>query len=257
MAARTCGAIGFPFVSVCWTPRSGPIATMLSNDELIWNNYCDHYGAVGSELTSEYETSLQIALRDRKQDTQQCQSWKTKQSGAFRVVADAPTAYFLTDYQSHLPRVFNHAAWQEFFAISLCQERDRSLLFIAKTQDFVTNQMDADIRQTLDAFAHGYRYLYLKSLDDREDLSRSRQPTPLSRREVECLCWLASGKTIFEAATILGISERTLRFHISNARERLGVSTTVQAIVAAAFAYGFDPHDGRRSIYAMSRSQLQ
>ena len=79
----------------------------------------------------------------------------------------------------------------------------------------------------------------------------------LSRREAECLQWLAAGKTLGEAATIIGISERTLRFHVANARERLGVATTIQAVVAASLVYGFHPSDTRRSIYAISRTPSQ
>jgi hypothetical protein len=70
---------------------------------------------------------------------------------------------------------------------------------------------------------------------------------------VQCLHWLAAGKTFSEAAIILDIAERTLRFHVGNAKKKLGVSTTMQAVVAAALEYGFDPKDPRQSIYYTSR----
>ena len=87
-------------------------------------------------------------------------------------------------------------------------------------------------------------------------LDTPESPPNLSRREIECLQWLAAGKTLQEAATILDISERTLRFHIANARNRFGVATTMQAVVAAALRYGFNPKDARRSIYAATRGQF-
>jgi DNA-binding CsgD family transcriptional regulator len=41
----------------------------------------------------------------------------------------------------------------------------------------------------------------------------------LSARELDCLKWTAEGKTAWEASVILGITERTVRFHLNAARE--------------------------------------
>jgi DNA-binding CsgD family transcriptional regulator len=43
----------------------------------------------------------------------------------------------------------------------------------------------------------------------------------ISARELDCLKWIAAGKTAWEASVILGISERTVRFHLNGAREKL------------------------------------
>jgi DNA-binding NarL/FixJ family response regulator len=55
----------------------------------------------------------------------------------------------------------------------------------------------------------------------------------LSDREIEVLTWAASGKTSAEIAKILGISKRTIDFHIDNAREKLGVKNRTQAVIKA------------------------
>jgi DNA-binding NarL/FixJ family response regulator len=55
----------------------------------------------------------------------------------------------------------------------------------------------------------------------------------LARREVETLTWAARGKTSLEIAQILGLSKRTVDFHIENARAKLGVATRMQAVVKA------------------------
>jgi DNA-binding CsgD family transcriptional regulator len=55
----------------------------------------------------------------------------------------------------------------------------------------------------------------------------------LSPREVECLSWAAAGKTDAEIGRILAISPRTTRFHIENAKKKLGVATRVQAVAEA------------------------
>jgi DNA-binding response OmpR family regulator len=55
----------------------------------------------------------------------------------------------------------------------------------------------------------------------------------LAEREVETLTWAARGKTSAEIATILGLSKRTVDFHINNARGKLGVITRTQAVMKA------------------------
>ncbi|AQW32653.1 response regulator transcription factor [Ralstonia syzygii subsp. celebesensis] len=69
--------------------------------------------------------------------------------------------------------------------------------------------------------------------------ARPRSPAPavpLSEREVEVLAWSARGKTSGEIATILGLSKRTVDFHIDNARQKLGVATRIEAVVKASSA---------------------
>ena len=55
----------------------------------------------------------------------------------------------------------------------------------------------------------------------------------MSARELDCLSWTAAGKTAWEASIILGISERTVRFHLNVAREKLNCATTTQAVAKA------------------------
>jgi DNA-binding CsgD family transcriptional regulator len=55
----------------------------------------------------------------------------------------------------------------------------------------------------------------------------------ISARELDCLKWTAAGKTAWEASVILGISERTVRFHLNAAREKLECATTTQAVAKA------------------------
>jgi DNA-binding CsgD family transcriptional regulator len=61
----------------------------------------------------------------------------------------------------------------------------------------------------------------------------SDQELLISARELDCLKWTAAGKTASEASIILGISERTVRFHLNAAREKLDCVTTTQAVAKA------------------------
>ncbi|MCA1493554.1 helix-turn-helix transcriptional regulator [Sinorhizobium alkalisoli] len=55
----------------------------------------------------------------------------------------------------------------------------------------------------------------------------------LTLRETEVLTWSAAGKSYWEIATILGISERTVRFFMTNARRKLNVVSNTQAVAQA------------------------
>jgi DNA-binding CsgD family transcriptional regulator len=55
----------------------------------------------------------------------------------------------------------------------------------------------------------------------------------LSAKELDCLKWTAAGKTAWEASIILGITERTVRFHLNTARGKLKCATTTQAVAKA------------------------
>jgi len=55
----------------------------------------------------------------------------------------------------------------------------------------------------------------------------------LTAREKDCLQWAAIGKTSWEMAQILQISERTVVFHLTNAAGKLGAVNRRQAVVRA------------------------
>src|SRR5579863_6914626 len=55
----------------------------------------------------------------------------------------------------------------------------------------------------------------------------------LNEREVEVLTWVARGKTSVEIAQILGLTKRTIDFHIDNARGKLGAATRSEAVIKA------------------------
>jgi DNA-binding response OmpR family regulator len=63
----------------------------------------------------------------------------------------------------------------------------------------------------------------------------------LNEREVETLTWAARGKTSAEIAQILGLSKRTVDFHIDNARTKLGAATRVEAAIKAATGHLIEP----------------
>ncbi|QNM95668.1 LuxR family transcriptional regulator [Chitinimonas koreensis] len=55
----------------------------------------------------------------------------------------------------------------------------------------------------------------------------------LTFREVEILRWTADGKTSADIADILGLTERTVNFHINNVVAKLGAANRTAAVVRA------------------------
>jgi DNA-binding CsgD family transcriptional regulator len=62
-------------------------------------------------------------------------------------------------------------------------------------------------------------------------------PPALSDRELECLVWASRGKTNSDISNILGITPRTVEFHVTNAMRKLRVYNKLHA-VAIAIQYG-------------------
>jgi LuxR family quorum sensing-dependent transcriptional regulator len=58
-------------------------------------------------------------------------------------------------------------------------------------------------------------------------------PLPLSARESQCLRHVATGHADVEIGQMLGISPRTVRFHVDSAKSKLGVQSRVQAVAKA------------------------
>ena len=68
-----------------------------------------------------------------------------------------------------------------------------------------------------------------------------RPQVDLSSREIDTLTWSARGKTSDEIAQILGLTKRTVDFHLDSARAKLGVATRTQAVVKAVTGRLIDP----------------
>ena len=67
--------------------------------------------------------------------------------------------------------------------------------------------------------------------------SKSDRPTSLTDREVEILRWTIDGKTAWEVAQILKITERTVNFHLQNVMSKFGVHNKTHA-AAIAMSFG-------------------
>lgn len=57
--------------------------------------------------------------------------------------------------------------------------------------------------------------------------------SPLTAKETEVLKWVKQGKSTWDISTILGISERTVKFHIGNILQKLDATTRSHAVAIA------------------------
>jgi DNA-binding CsgD family transcriptional regulator len=79
--------------------------------------------------------------------------------------------------------------------------------------------------------------------DEDGQMESQSEPTPqvaagesepaLSARQIECLYWVQEGKSAGDIGQILGLSGRTIEYHLAKACDALGVRTRVQAVVRA------------------------
>jgi DNA-binding CsgD family transcriptional regulator len=90
------------------------------------------------------------------------------------------------------------------------------------------------IRRVLTVVGPHLHEAYRRVLDARPELAaRPPAPAELSAREREVLCWAQQGKTYWEIGCILGISERTVKFHVARIKAKLDVVSTAHAIAKA------------------------
>jgi LuxR family transcriptional regulator, quorum-sensing system regulator CviR len=57
--------------------------------------------------------------------------------------------------------------------------------------------------------------------------------SPLTAKETEVLKWVKQGKSTWDISTILGISERTVKFHVGNILQKLDATTRTHAVAIA------------------------
>lgn len=89
------------------------------------------------------------------------------------------------------------------------------------------------------AVPHIHRALDRVALDE-DDCNTGALPARLTHREMDVMQWASAGKTSWEIARILGITERTVKFHFTSVFAKLNVVNRSQA-VAKAIHHGMIP----------------
>lgn len=96
-------------------------------------------------------------------------------------------------------------------------------------EDVRWNQMRTGLVKGFHLFAH-YFHLRMKEVIAGRPISADFD---LSPREREVLQWAAEGKTAWETAQLIGVSERAIRLYTENAMNKLKAKTKTQAVAIA------------------------
>lgn len=98
------------------------------------------------------------------------------------------------------------------------------------------DESEASFQKRLHEYGPTYQYLAAHFAARAEELGLAEICGPtihLTTREQECLQWVAAGKTSQHIATVLGIAEVTVNFHIYNICKKFGVERRSQAVLRA------------------------
>lgn len=93
------------------------------------------------------------------------------------------------------------------------------------------DQLTPDSREVLQLIGM-YFHMHLKITLGATPSGAARD-LQLTQRECQCLAWMARGKTIADAAALMGISPRTVAFHLDNARRKFGAASITQCVAEA------------------------
>ncbi len=99
---------------------------------------------------------------------------------------------------------------------------------------FCYTGMDIEMNKRTEAileFVTPHLHLALSHLYSNKQLEWNRGA--VSQREKEVLDWLKQGKSSWDISVILGISERTVNYHVYNIMQKLGATNRPQAVAVA------------------------
>jgi DNA-binding CsgD family transcriptional regulator len=88
------------------------------------------------------------------------------------------------------------------------------------------NRSKAVIEFAVHALNNPLKELYKKNY-------KSTRQVILSKKEIEVLSWLKEGKSSWDISMIMGISERTVNFHVNNIITKLDAKNRTQAVAIA------------------------
>lgn len=109
--------------------------------------------------------------------------------------------------------------------------RDRQRRLAAVT--FATDERGTAFRQSIEAYRSGMHLMALffhRQACTALDPERRIDGIKLSPRQYECLEWAARGKSAWDTSRIIGISRRTVLFHLEGAKAKLDVKSMQHAI---------------------------
>lgn len=113
---------------------------------------------------------------------------------------------------------------RQYCAITFCVGRTRFSLMLLFMEGIILSQ--EQLREI--GLLAAYGASFVESVE-----SRTERDFELTERELECLFWIAEGKTSDEIAVILGISRNTINNYITSVMRKTATKTRSEAIAYA------------------------
>lgn len=98
---------------------------------------------------------------------------------------------------------------------------------------FATTESNLSFKKEILKNKHKLSYLSYLAHHYRPAEARQINGQNLTERELECLRWIAMGKTYSEIALILCIKERTVKYHARNIKNKMNSINMKQAMIKA------------------------
>ena len=137
-------------------------------------------------------------------------------------------------------QVFDEAAcfgMTDGFTVPIHSRAGLSLMSMAVDDAALFKPHAAGLRHAIHLLALQYHLACERALSE-----PATPPAPrLTPREREVLLWTAKGKTGWEIAQILKLAERTVVYHVENAKAKLGAASRSHAVVVALSLGLIDP----------------
>lgn len=109
-------------------------------------------------------------------------------------------------------------------------DRNRNLCsFVSFASPSLNNEFHETYVGVLEYLVHRLHHTLIKNIATTTD----GPPQILSTRELSVLKWMTQGKTNWEISRILGVSERTIRFHVESIFCKLDVNSRCHAVAMA------------------------
>ncbi len=209
-----------------------------------WNAFIDYTSQFG--FTSGALADMP-GPGERLEDTVLCLSWPVAWSNRYlerNYIRDDPA-------RLHLSRSLEPYTWREMVSCPDYNRQQKNIVYEAAEfglKDGIIFPMPGlrsgpalvTIAGENDSVSHDDRMrlhlaaIYTHALVRKLSGKRRDELKPaFSRRERECLQWYAAGKSEWEIGEILSISEKTANTYLERAKQKFGVATRKQAIVAA------------------------
>lgn len=113
---------------------------------------------------------------------------------------------------------------RQYCSLTVCIGRTRYTLLLLFVEGIILSQERLREVALLASYAVGFK---------ENPGARAERDFELTERELECLFWIAEGKTSDEIAVILGISRNTINNYITSVMRKTGTKTRSEAIAYA------------------------